>query len=71
MSTTTYYVLNKVKDMSLTDWGRTEIMPAEAEIAGLIALVKIGVEHETLRINQADYIGVKVEGPFKPVHYRF
>ena len=34
-------------------------------------LVKIGVELETLRKDQADYIGVKVEGPFKPEHYRY
>ena len=32
---------------------------------------KIGVELETLRSDQADYIGVKVEGPFKPEHYRY
>ncbi|REJ64129.1 MAG: hypothetical protein DWQ21_00815, partial [Bacteroidetes bacterium] len=24
-----------------------------------------------LRKDQADYIGVKVEGPFKPEHYRY
>ena len=34
-------------------------------------LAKIGVELETLRKDQADYIGVKVEGPFKPEHYRY
>ena len=34
-------------------------------------LEKIGVELETLRKYQADYIGVKVEGPFKPVQYRY
>jgi adenosylhomocysteinase len=26
---------------------------------------------ETLRPDQADYIGVKVEGPFKAEHYRY
>ncbi|MFC9299631.1 adenosylhomocysteinase, partial [Streptomyces sp. NPDC057010] len=25
----------------------------------------------TLRPEQADYIGVKVEGPYKPDHYRY
>ena len=34
-------------------------------------LAKIGVELETLRKEQADYIGVKVEGPFKPEYYRY
>jgi adenosylhomocysteinase len=34
-------------------------------------LAKIGVELETLRQDQADYIGVKVEGPFKPEYYRY
>ncbi len=34
-------------------------------------LAKIGVELETLRQDQADYIGVAVEGPFKAEHYRY
>ena len=34
-------------------------------------LKKIGVELETLRSDQADYIGVKVEGPYKPEYYRY
>lgn len=34
-------------------------------------LAKIGVELETLRQDQADYIGVPVEGPFKAEHYRY
>jgi adenosylhomocysteinase len=34
-------------------------------------LAKIGVELETLREDQAKYIGVKVEGPFKPDYYRY
>ena len=34
-------------------------------------LKKIGVELETLRQDQADYIGVKVEGPYKPEYYRY
>lgn len=34
-------------------------------------LAKIGVELETLSTDQADYIGVKVEGPFKPEYYRY
>ncbi len=34
-------------------------------------LAKIGVELEELRKDQADYIGVAVEGPFKPEYYRY
>ncbi len=34
-------------------------------------LEKIGVELEVLKKDQADYIGVDVEGPFKPDHYRY
>ncbi|MGH1388278.1 adenosylhomocysteinase [Kordia sp.] len=34
-------------------------------------LAKIGVELEELSTEQADYIGVKVEGPFKPEYYRY
>ncbi len=34
-------------------------------------LAKIGVELETLRTDQADYIGVTVEGPFKSDAYRY
>lgn len=34
-------------------------------------LKKIGVKLTELQKEQADYIGVKVEGPFKPEHYRY
>jgi adenosylhomocysteinase len=34
-------------------------------------LAKIGVELTELRKEQASYIGVEVEGPFKPEHYRY
>jgi len=34
-------------------------------------LAKIGVELEELSKDQADYIGVKVDGPFKPEYYRY
>ena len=32
---------------------------------------KLGVKLTTLSKEQADYIGVKVEGPYKPDHYRY
>jgi len=34
-------------------------------------LAKVGVELDVLDQDQADYIGVPVEGPFKPDHYRY
>ncbi len=34
-------------------------------------LKKIGVKLTELRRDQADYIGVKIEGPFKSEHYRY
>lgn len=34
-------------------------------------LAKIGVELDELTKDQADYIGVTVEGPFKPEYYRY
>lgn len=41
------------------------------EKVAALHLAKIGVELETLSEDQADYIGVAVEGPFKPDHYRY
>ena len=34
-------------------------------------LAKIGVESEELSETQAEYLGVAVEGPYKPEHYRY
>ncbi|PWR24515.1 adenosylhomocysteinase [Zavarzinia aquatilis] len=34
-------------------------------------LAKLGVKLTTLSAQQADYIGVKAAGPFKPEHYRY
>ena len=34
-------------------------------------LAKVGVNLTRLSEEQADYIGVKVEGPYKPEHYRY
>ena len=34
-------------------------------------LEKLGVELEELTTDQANYIGVKIEGPFKPSYYRY
>jgi adenosylhomocysteinase len=42
----------------------------DEEVARL-HLAKIGVELEELTQDQADYIGVKIEGPYKPEYYRY
>ena len=41
------------------------------EKVALLHLAKIGVELESLSNDQADYIGVKVKGPYKPEYYRY
>lgn len=42
----------------------------DEEVARL-HLEKLGVKLTKLRQDQAEYIGVKVEGPYKPEHYRY
>ena len=42
----------------------------DEEVARL-HLEKIGVKLTKLTKEQADYIGVPVEGPYKPEHYRY
>ena len=41
------------------------------EMVARLHLDKIGVELEELSPEQANYIGVKVDGPFKPDYYRY
>ena len=41
------------------------------EKVALLHLKKIGANLTTLSKEQADYIGVKVEGPYKPEYYRY
>ena len=41
------------------------------EKVATLHLAKLGVKLTTLSQEQADYIGVPVEGPFKPEHYRY
>ena len=38
METKTQYIPYKVKDISLAEWGRKEIILAEAEMPGLMAI---------------------------------
>jgi adenosylhomocysteinase len=42
----------------------------EEEVARL-HLERIGVKRTKLTKKQADYLGVPVEGPYKPEHYRY
>ena len=46
------------------------VAPLDEEVARL-HLEKIGVKLTTLTQEQADYLGVAVDGPFKPEHYRY
>ena len=41
------------------------------EKVAALHLDKLGVKLTRLTDKQADYIGVPVEGPFKPDHYRY
>jgi adenosylhomocysteinase len=41
------------------------------EKVAALHLSRLGVELETLRQDQAEYIGVEVQGPFKPEYYRY
>ncbi|MEN8702902.1 MAG: adenosylhomocysteinase, partial [Polaribacter sp.] len=41
------------------------------EKVAYLHLAKIGVELTELSKDQADYIGVTQEGPYKPEHYRY
>jgi adenosylhomocysteinase len=41
------------------------------EKVAALHLDKLGVKLTKLNQRQADYIGVPVEGPFKPDHYRY
>jgi adenosylhomocysteinase len=42
----------------------------DEEVARL-HLDKLGVKLTKLKESQADYLGVPVEGPYKPDHYRY
>jgi adenosylhomocysteinase len=41
------------------------------EKVAALHLAKIGVELEELSKEQAEYIGVEQQGPFKPDYYRY
>lgn len=41
------------------------------EMVAKLHLAKIGVELEELDKTQADYLGIKIDGPYKPDYYRY
>jgi adenosylhomocysteinase len=52
--------------------GEVYVLPKELdEKVARLHLSALGVELTELSKEQADYIGVKVEGPYKPSHYRY
>ncbi len=60
-------------DLAKNDYDpKVMILPKklDEEVARL-HLARLGVKLEKLSKEQADYIGVDVEGPFKPDHYRY
>ena len=54
------------------DSGKVYVLPKKLdEKVARLHLKKVGVKLTTLTKAQADYLGVPVEGPFKPDHYRY
>ena len=52
--------------------GQVYVLPKHLdEKVALLHLKKLGVSLTTLRQDQADYINVPVNGPYKPDHYRY
>ena len=65
------YGSNKISN---PDAGTPEVITLPKHLDEKVArlhLKKYGVNLTTLRKDQADYIGVTVEGPYKPEHYRY
>ncbi len=51
---------------------RVHVLPKRLdEKVASLHLSKIGAALTRLRPEQADYIGVTIDGPFKPDHYRY
>jgi adenosylhomocysteinase len=52
--------------------GKVYVLPKKLdEKVARLHLGKVGVKLTTLTKTQADYLGVPVDGPFKPDHYRY
>jgi adenosylhomocysteinase len=62
----------KNKDSGKYKANEVYILPKHLdEKVARLHLQSLGVELTTLSKEQADYIGVSVEGPYKPAHYRY
>ena len=52
--------------------GQVYVLPKKLdEKVARLHLAKVGVKLTTLSKVQAEYLGVPVDGPFKPDHYRY
>jgi adenosylhomocysteinase len=52
--------------------GTVQVLPKKLdEKVARLHLAKVGVKLTTLRPDQAAYLGVSVDGPYKPDHYRY
>jgi adenosylhomocysteinase len=52
--------------------GKVYVLPKKLdEKVARLHLGKVGVKLTQLSKEQADYLGVAVDGPFKPDHYRY
>ena len=57
--------------MKPTSRAKSTCCPSTWTKVARLHLKKLGVNLTTLRADQADYISVPVEGPYKPNHYRY
>jgi adenosylhomocysteinase len=67
-------VLAQIELWSKNDQYKNEVYTLPKHLDEKVAsfhLAKIGVELDTLTSEQAEYIGVKKKGPFKPDYYRY
>ena len=52
--------------------GKVYVLPKKLdEKVARLHLAKVGVKLTTLSKAQAEYMGVSVDGPYKPEHYRY
>lgn len=73
-SSFTNQVLAQIELWTKSDAYKNEVYVLPKHLDEKVAalhLEKLGVKLSTLTQQQADYIGVPVEGPFKPDHYRY
>ena len=73
-SSFTNQVLAQIELWTKSDQYQNEVYVLPKHLDEKVAalhLEKLGVKLSKLTKKQADYIGVPVEGPFKPDHYRY